>query len=396
MNGDIKRTLKFINGGKLCFGCGACAAACPLKGLRMIVDADGFAYPRIDFSLCRNCGKCRMACPVNFDDVLPKGDSEFFTVRHQSRDIRGANTSGGAFTALSDVVLSRGGAVVGAVWGPGFSVHHAVAFDAAGRDAMRGSKYVQSDSTGVFPEVRRILDEGGEVLFSGTPCQVAALYSFMGGRPERLTTMDFICHGVPSPLVFQDYLREMEKRQGASIASVRCRDQRLGSVPMRMGIDFADGSSYLDDCEHDPYFRLYLSGIINRRTCSQCPYARLRRGSDLTVADNWRFAVLVPEWDDNTGVSTVLVNTPRGRALLERAADGLEIRTCRLQDVDQPCLHYPSDEHPDRELFFRAWRKRGFWAAADDFTRPRSLLRRLRSRLLKIGNALLGGKAVRA
>ena len=384
--GTKKETLGFINGGRTCFGCGACAASCPKQALRMTPDADGFSFPEIDFAKCVKCGRCRRACPVNASFPTPDRDPEFYSVRHKEREIRERSTSGGAFTALSDAELARGGAVAGAVWGPDFQVRHAVAFDPAARDAMRGSKYVQSDTAGVFAEVKKLLDSGKEVLFSGTPCQVAALYAFLGekGGGEGLVTVDFICHGAPSPKVFQAYLQELSDQRGSAVRQVRCRDGKLGCVPMRIGIDFADGSTYLEDCEHDPYFKLFLSGIINRRACAACPCTRVRRTSDLTIADNWRFASFAPEWNDNTGVSTLLVNTPRGAALLQDASDALEIRKCTLKDIDQHYLHRPGGLHPDRDLFFRALRKRGFAAAAADFTRPRPLWRRIRSRLLKL------------
>jgi len=384
--GTKKETLEFINGARLCFGCGACAAACPARALRMTPDADGFSYPEIDFAKCVKCGKCRKACPVNADFPPRTDDPEFCSVRHKERAVREKSTSGGAFTALSDAVLARGGAVAGAVWTSALQVRHTIGSDPAARDAMRGSKYVQSDTAGIFPEVKKLLDSGKEVLFSGTPCQVAALYAFLGekGGSEGLVTVDFICHGSPSPKVFQAYLRELAAQRGSAVRQVRCRDGKLGCVPMRMGVDFADGSTYLEDCDHDPYFRLFLSGIINRRACAACPYTRVRRGSDLTIADNWRFAAFAPEWDDNTGVSTLLVNTPRGAALLKDAAEALEIRKCTLADIDQHYLHRPGGLHPDRDLFFRALRKHGFAAAAADFTRPRPLWRRIRSRLLKL------------
>ena len=352
----------------------------------MTPDADGFFFPEIDFAKCVKCDRCRRACPVNASPRVQDRDPEFYSVRHKKREIREKSTSGGAFTALSDAVLARGGAVAGAVWGPDFQVRHAVAFDTAARDAMRGSKYVQSDTAGVFAEVKKLLDSGKEVLFSGTPCQVAALRGFLGekGGSEKLITVDFICHGSPSPKVFQAYLRDLSARRGSAVRQVRCRDGNLGCVPMRIGIDFADGSNYLEDCEHDPYFRLFLSGIINRRACAACPYTCVRRNSDLTIADNWRFASFAPEWDDNTGVSTLLVNTPRGAALLQDASDALEIRKCTLKDIDQHYLHRPGGLHPDRDLFFRALAKRGFAAAAADFTRPRPLWRKIRSRLLKL------------
>jgi coenzyme F420-reducing hydrogenase beta subunit len=347
-------------------------------------DGEGFLSPQMDLTLCVKCGACRRACPVNAQNQAAGSDPEFFVVRHRKPEVRQESTSGGAFSAFSDAVLARGGKVAGAVWTSEFSVRHTIAGTAAERDPMRCSKYVQSDCSGIWTEVKRLLADGREVLFTGTPCQVAALYSFLGNRPDNLTTVDFICHGTPSPKIFQDYLKELAEKHGSEIVQVRSRDPRVGYVPMKIGVDFADGTRYSEDCDHDPYFKLFLSGIMNRRSCCECPFTRVRRGSDLTIADNWRFPSFVPEWDDNTGVSTLLVNTPHGAELLQAAKEILEVRPCTLKDVDQHYLHQPGGEHPDRTLFYRAWRKHGFAYAAKDFLRPRPLHRKLRSRLLKI------------
>ena len=348
-------------------------------------------YPAIDFDLCVRCGACRRVCPVNASEQLPETDPEFFSLRHRDAAVRRASTSGGAFTVLSDAMLARGGAVAGAVLTTDFQVRHAVAFDAAGRNAMRGSKYLQSDASPVFAEIKKLLASGREVLFTGTPCQVAALRAFLGGGHELLTTVDFICHGVPSPLVFEGYLRHLEGRYGAKAVAVRFRDQSQGCVPMRIGIDFSDGRSYLGDCDNDSFFKIFLSGISNRPCCTECPFTRVRRSSDLTIADNWRFAAFAPDWDDNTGVSTLLVNTPRGARLLLAGEEAAELEPCTLADIDQHYLHAPGGEHPDRKLFFRSLARRGFEKTATEFTGPRPLSRRLRSRLVKIWKKLTGG-----
>ena len=250
---------------------------------------------------------------------------------------------------------------------------------------------MQSDVSPVLGEIKKLLDSGREVLFTGTPCQVAALRAFLGGDRELLTTVDFICHGVPSPLVFEGYLRHLEARHGAKATAVRFRDQSQGCVPMRIGVDFADDQSYLGDCDNDLFFKIFLSGISNRPCCTECPYTRVRRTSDLTIADNWRFAAFAPDWDDNTGVSTLLVNTPRGAQLLLAAEEAAELEPCTLEDIDQHYLHAPGGVHPDRRLFFKALARRGFEYAAAEFTGPRPLSRRLRSRLVKIWKKLTGG-----
>ena len=389
----VRATLRYINGASGCFGCGACVAACPKSAIRMERDDDGFTYPRIDLTACVKCGRCRRVCPVNAErQTAEEGFPKFFSLRHRDAAVRRVSTSGGVFTAVSDAVLARGGAVAGAVMTAELRARHAVACDAAGRDAMRGSKYIQSDASAVFREVRHLLDSGREVLFSGTPCQVAALYSFLGGRPEGLTTVDFICHGVPSPLVFEGYLRHLEKLYGSAATRVRFRDQSRGCVPMRIGVDFAGGRNHLGDCDSDPFFKVFLSGIANRPCCTVCPFTRVSRGSDLTMADNWRFAAIAPEWDDNTGVSTLLVNTQRGAELLREAEMFMELKPCTLKDIDQHYLHHPGGENPDRGLFFKALRRHGFARAAADFTGPRPLLRRLRSRVSKILRVLCGKK----
>ncbi len=381
----MNRTLDYINGDTLCFGCGVCAAVCPKNCIQLKPDSDGFLFPEIDFAVCVRCRRCINCCPAGqkaFRLTLRQAP-EFFAVRHADPAVRKASTSGGLFTALSDIILKRGGAVAGAVMKEDFSVVHVIANDAAGRNAMRYSKYVQSDCSRIFTPIAGLLRAGREVLFTGTPCQVAALYGFLDNEPENLYTADFICHGVPSPMVFDLFRRDLAARFGAPMVSFRFRDQQRGCVPMRIGAEFANGAHYLEDCEHDPYFQLFLSSILNRECCSKCPYTKVHRSSDLTLGDCWRFASFAPQWDDNTGVSTLLVNTKKGKKLFEDAAGTLEKEPCSLREVDQHYLHHPGKRHPDRDLFFRAIRRHGF-AAAQSYIGPRPFLRRVRGRLRKL------------
>ncbi len=357
---------------------------CPFDAAHLIPDPEGFGEPEIDFARCRHCGRCQRACPVAAGrpklDYLP--EAEFGAARHPDEAVRQASTSGGAFTALSDVILARGGAVAGADWDSELHVVHRVAETSAERDRLRVSKYVQSETVGCFREVKRLLDAGREVLFCGTPCQVAGLYGFLGEAPPRLITVDFICHGTPSWPLFRSYLDALEERFGARVTEFCFRDKQAGWEPMQSRAVFADGAEYRGDCREDGYFRLFLGACISRPACYRCPYTVPERSSDVTLGDCWKAKGAIPAWDDNRGISTIITNTRRGRELV--AAAQFDFQTVPLAVVDQHYLHAPGKAHPDRKLFFRAWRRRGFAWAAARFAGKRPWYRRIRSRIRKI------------
>ncbi len=381
----MDKTLKYINGEIRCFGCGACVAACPQNCIRMKPDAEGFSVPVIDFSACFGCRRCIKVCPVN---ALPlstaaSGKTEFFLARRRTGAVPGNNgASGGIFTALSNAILHQGGAVAGAVWTANFSVLHSIAYDAEGRDAMCGAKYVQSDCSQVFVAAAELLREERPLLFTGTPCQTAALRSFLGRNPENLITVDCLCAGAPSPLVFREYRRWLTQTHDSELTAIRFRPAFDES---RIGIeaDFSDGSEYRDECGGDPYCRLLLSHLIDRPSCATCPYAGAGRETDLTIAAGRHCRHLSPEAPEHGGEVLVLVHTPRGRALLQTAEQELEIRPFIPLESDRSRLFIAGRAHPDRKLFFRALRRRGFAAAATAYTGPRTAMRKLRSGALR-------------
>ena len=312
-----------------CCGCGACAAVCPSGALQMTADAEGFLYPTLSPQLCLDCGRCRTCCPLQAEDYARAAKAEaFFLVKHCAPAVLSASTSGGAFTALSDALLARGGTVYGAVFDKALRVHHTRAVTAAERDAMRISKYVQSDLSSVYQPLREDLRQGKPVLFSGTPCQNAAIRCSCADLPqkarEQLFLCDIICHSVPSPLFWEDYQQLLAAEAGAPLVWARFRGKDIPWSRANSNRGFAyrvAGENAIR--KDDRFYRLYLSGLPARPSCYCCPYTDLRRSGDVTIADYWGLEEQDPASYDPRGVSLLLVNTAQGAMLLQTASSWL-------------------------------------------------------------------------
>ena len=221
-----------INDPADCCGCTACASSCNHDAITMVPDALGFLYPKVDESKCTDCGLCEKVCVFNdnYDKSLNLQKPDAYAARHKDMDEIMKSRSGAAFVAISDYILEQGGVVYGAGYKDHFRVAHKRATTKEERDEFRGSKYVQSDLTGVFHQVKQDLKNGLTVLFSGTPCQTSGLNSYVGKKlRENLVLIDIVCHGVPGPYIWRDYLAYLEKRQGDTITMVNFRDkERFG------------------------------------------------------------------------------------------------------------------------------------------------------------------------
>lgn len=214
-----------------CCGCKACAAVCPKKCIKMVTDREGFWYPEVDQSACINCGKCERVCPVlNRKKRQPrKFGRKAYAAINTDPEIRFQSSSGGIFTAIAEAIIDRGGVVFGAAFDKEFAVRQVFAETKEDLAAFRGSKYVQSDMGDAYSSVLRFLQSGRIVLFSGTPCQIGALKSFLGKEYPNLITVDLICHGVPSPMVWEKYVRHRRSLDSDSqLRTVQFRDKERG------------------------------------------------------------------------------------------------------------------------------------------------------------------------
>ena len=346
-----------------CCGCGACEAACPRGAVAMRADEEGFLYPEADAGKCTDCGLCLRVCPVR-DGERWKAEREprCFAAIHKSGEVLMRSTSGGAFTAISDVILARGGAVCGADFDENFRVVHRISDGAEGRDRMRVSKNVQSDMRAIFRAVRGECEKR-PVMFSGTPCQCAALLSYLGGKPENLFVCDLICHSIPSPLVWEEYKKLLESERGGKIAQVWFRSKRHPWSRANSNRGFAYRVEGSDEIFEDGRFYSLFTRecVIARPSCSACRFTDTRRVSDVTIADCFGIEKYAPEWNDARGVSLILTNTAKGEAMLEAAAPSMRLNERPLSEntAEQQRLSRPVEFPEGRAEFWKTFRTSG-------------------------------------
>ncbi len=348
-----------INNPADCCGCTACASICYYDAITMKPDALGFLYPEVDKEKCVDCGLCEKVCAFNdnYDTSLNLDKPLAYGARHKDMNEVETSRSGAAFIAISDYILEQGGVVYGAGYTDHFRVVHKRATTKEERDEFKGSKYVQSDMTGVFRQVKQDLRDGLTVLFSGTPCQTSGLNSYIGKRlRENLFLVDIVCHGVPSPYMWRDYIAYLEKKQGSPIVWVNFRDkQKYGWAAHHETFKFKMGGGKMS------FTYLFYKHIMFRKSCGNCHFTNTKRPSDITIADFWGWEKTNPNFNaDNKGCSLVLLNTEKGRKLFEAVHDRLNTMPAKLEDCLQPNMMHPSEIHPRREKFEEEYAKKGF------------------------------------
>ena len=348
-----------INNPADCCGCTACASICAHDAITMKPDALGFLYPEVDKDKCVDCGLCEKVCAFNdhYDTSLNLEKPLAYGARHKDMNEVETSRSGAAFIAISDYILEEGGVVYGAGYTDHFRVVHKRATTKEERNEFKGSKYVQSDMTSVFRQVKKDLRDGFTVLFSGTPCQTSGLNSYVGKRlRENLFLVDIVCHGVPSPYMWRDYLAYLEKKQGSPIVWVNFSDkQKYGWSGHLETFKFKNEGGKMS------FSFLFYKPIMFRKSCGVCHFANTKRPSDITIADFWGWEKTDLNFNtDNKGCSLVLLNTEKGHELFKAIIGRMNTIPANLEDCLQPNMIHPSEIHPKREKFEKDYASKGF------------------------------------
>lgn len=364
---------------KKCCGCSACEQACPRQCILMQEDCEGFIYPRVDLVSCVECGVCERVCPV-INQSPSRSPLVVYAAKNSNDEIRLKSSSGGIFTTLAEKTIAKGGVVFGAKFNEEWGVVHDYTEHLEGLSAFRGSKYVQSVIGEAYKQAENFLKKGRSVLFSGTPCQIAGLKRYLRREYENLVTIDIVCHGVPSPLVWREYLKSVVS-QGENIQYVNMRDKRNGWSSYCINIK-TEQRSMCTLASKNLYIEGFLKDIYLRPSCYACPSKGGSSSSDITLGDYWGVAKYHHDFADEIGVGLLLAWSESGDGILSRMDCGKIESTYDNAMTCNPSIKHSVVEPTLRNVFWMTFEKEGIVAIEKicRFLRP-SLLSRI---LLKI------------
>ena len=346
--------IKIIDKHKCC-GCEACAQRCSKQCITMIPDDEGFLYPQVDEAACINCGVCEKVCPVinQGNSMKPLG---VFAAINPHDNIREKSSSGGVFTAIAEKVIMEGGVVFGARFNESWEVEHYYIEHVEDLEKLRGSKYVQSRIRTAYQKVESFLNERRSVLFSGTSCQVAGLKRYLRKEYDGLLTVDVVCHGVPSPKLWKDYLSTLEDLY--PIKAINMKDKTEGWMSYKITIQ-GDKASLSERASDNKFMLAFSQNLSLRPSCYQCPAKAGKSGSDITLADYWGVEKLFPKMYDNKGTSFVCANTQKGQAFFKALSLNKEMVKYDASVPYNACIVTSSAEPARRVAFWVQYQEYG-------------------------------------
>ena len=321
-----------------CTGCTSCASICPNQCIHMVEDIEGFQYPVIDSNKCVECSLCVKSCPICTPLHVPEQENIAYAAYTKSETLRMESSSGGIFSEIAHAILNQGGIVVGAVYSNRFEVHHVCIETVDELYKLRGAKYAQSSLHGVFFKVKEYLQQKRKVLFTGTPCQIVGLKSFLKSYDELLFCVDFVCHGVPSPKVWKAYVkhRSLLDNHGKLPININMRSKETGwSFYKYSNVFYYSNKKWSILSEENLFMRLFVEDYINRLSCSNCRMKGYDRVSDITLGDFWGIWNVEPDMDDNKGTSLMIVHSCNARKMLEYLSDKIVLKQVTLEQASK-------------------------------------------------------------
>lgn len=370
--------IKIIDKTKCC-GCGACFNICSKSAISMEYDSEGFLYPKVDDDKCVKCGLCLKVCPI-----LHKPKTfyvlETYAAKHNSDDIKLKSSSGGMFTAFAEEILKKGGVVFGAAFNKDWKVVHTYVDNLQDLDKLRRSKYVQSDIDNTYRQVKCFLEQDRDVLFTGTPCQLAGLHNYLGKNYQNLLTAELICHGAPSPEAWNIFIKQNFDKN--KISNINFRDKKFAWRTSFLNFYFFNGLSCVHGMKKtfaekiftkipinkkvsffykNTFLKAFLSELIHRPICFACPFRGLERYADFTIGDLWgTWPNIITSHDYKMGMSVLIINSFKAQNLLkDLSISTMPIEFERIARINFPLLYSPKP-HPKRTEFFERYKNENF------------------------------------
>lgn len=347
-----------------CSGCYACINACPKNCISMKTDKEGFRYPEINSEICISCGLCEKVCPLlgGADNVRKERKGiKSVACYNREEEALSKSSSGGAAYLLGEYVVKNGGAVFGVVGDMTTKVQHIMAETMEELKLIQGSKYLQSHVDMNYRLAKSQLETGRLVLFTGTPCQIAGLYGYLGKDYDNLVTVDLVCHGVPSEKVFEKYISEHEKKAGKKVISF-FRDKADGWKPVLFSYVYEDGTKLTETGRKDKFNMGFTTNLYQRPSCYTCPFAPMERIGDITAGD-WLGGEKYKELDtENKGLSMLVINSPKGERFYEIIKSSMETREYSVEEAVKESVHLGAKPHTNfmRKDFFVHFDKMSF------------------------------------
>ena len=330
-----------------------CGDICAKHAITFKIDK-GFWFPEVDENLCVNCNLCYNKCPALNNAPKVSGPIACYGAKSKDEDTRWNSTSGGFFTELAKAIISEGGYCVGAIYGENNEIIHSIENSFGGIEKLRQSKYAQSNISGIYKQVKDLLKLEKTVLFCGTACQVEALKAYLGKSYDNLFTMDFICLGICSPIVYRKYLDLMEKKYKSKVTKVWFKNKKSGWRSIGTKLDFANGKSYFRVGNRDLFMVSFVGdSIAMRKNCENCKYRKIPHNSDFTVADFWGIENVNPSLDDNKGLSAVFANTFKGNEMFKHISSSLDYFETTPEYIAKGnfSVLYPKSPGRNRDVF---------------------------------------------
>ena len=338
-----------------CTGCAACVNICPKQCITLKKDSEGFSYPHIEWDRCAGCHLCTTICHSEKEKSLINNIPEAYAAYTKDKDILQNSSSGGVFREIAAFILKSGGVIYGAAFTDAYTVKHIAVESFENICLLYGSKYLQSDIGNSYSLVKQNLETGRMVLFTGTPCQVAGLKKYLKKDYDNLVTLDIVCHGVPSPEVWQKYIQYMESLTSDKVKHINFRDKTYGWHNFSVCIDFESGDQIKEIFTENLFMKGFLADVYLRPSCYRCKYKTITRISDFTLADFWGIQQVCPEMENKNGTSLCWLNTEKSKLIWEKIKEGFVYKTVDLNEALKynSAALYSSSMPKTRETFFQ-------------------------------------------